>query len=113
MFKITDHIEFDHKGRAQCPVCLTDGKTGKNLTLIPNTDGAYKCHRGCRIDDIRHAIGQPKGEHTADRIVPRALAQPKKQPKYHTKTSIEENTLRLINESKLAKQWLSDRPCKI
>lgn len=109
MFKITDHIEFDHKGRAQCPVCLTDGKTGKNLSLIPDTDGAYKCHRGCSSDDIRHAIGQPKGEHTGDRIVPTALAQPKKQPKYHPQTSIEENTAKLVNESKLAKAWLNDR----
>jgi hypothetical protein len=109
MFKITDHIEFDHKGRAQCPVCLTDGKTGKNLSLVSGTDGAYKCHRGCSSDDIRHAIGHPKGEHTGDLIVPTALAQPKKQPKYHTNTSIEENNLRLINESKIAKQWLADR----
>lgn len=109
MFKITDHIEFDNKGRAQCPTCLADGKTGKNLSLVSGTDGAYKCHRGCSTEDIRHAIGQPKGEHTGDRIVPTALAQPKKQPKYHTETSIEENTSRLINESKLAKQWLADR----
>lgn len=109
MFKITEFVEFDHKGRAQCPVCLADGKTGKNLSLVSGTDGAYKCHRGCSTDDIRHAIGQPKGEHIADRIVPTALAQPKKPPKYHAQTSIEENTSRLINESTLAKQWLADR----
>ena len=108
-FKITDHIEFDQKGRGQCPVCAIDGKASKNLALVPNTDGAYKCHRGCSTDDIRNAIGQPKGEHTGDRIVPTALAQPKKQPKYHPKSSIEVNTAKLIDESKLAKAWLNDR----
>lgn len=109
MFKITDHIEFDQKGRAQCPVCVADGKANKNLSLIPNTDGAYKCHRGCSTDDIRHAIGQPKGETSGDRIVPTALAQPRKEPKYHPKSAIEGNTSKLIKESKLAKTWLNDR----
>jgi hypothetical protein len=108
-FNITEHIEFDQKGRAHCPVCLADGKKTKNLSLIPNTDGAYKCHRGCSSDDIRNAIGQPKSENSGDRIVPTALAQPKKQPKYHNQADIEGNNQRLINESKLAKQWLSDR----
>lgn len=108
-FKITDHIEFDQKGRAHCPVCVSDGKKTKNLSLIPNTDGAYKCHRGCTSDDIRNAIGQPKSENQGDRIVPTALAQPKKQPKYHTKQTIEDNRAKLLNESKLAKQWLHDR----
>ena len=108
-FKITDHIDFDQKGRAQCPVCLSDGKSAKNLSLIPNTDGAYKCHRGCSTDDIRNAIGQPKSENSGDRIVPTALAQPKKQPKYHTEQAIHDNRDKLLNESKLAKQWLYDR----
>lgn len=108
-FNITEHIEFDQKGRAQCPVCLTDGKTSKNLSVIPNTDGAYKCHRGCSSDDIRNMIGQPKSENSGDRIVPTALAQPKKQPKYHSRADIDANNHRLIHESKLAKQWLSDR----
>ena len=108
-FRITDHIEFDPKGRAQCPACLSDGKSTKNLSLIPDTDGAYKCHRGCSPDDIRNAIGQPKGENTADRIVPTALAEPKKQPKFHAKTSIEENCQTLLQKSTLAKQWLIDR----
>jgi len=108
-FKIADHIEFDQKGRAQCPVCLADGKTTKNLSIVAGTDGAYKCHRGCSTDDIRDAIGQPKGEHTGDRIVPTALAQPKNEPKYHSQADIDANNQRLIHESKLAKQWLSDR----
>ena len=108
-FKITDHIEFDQKGRAQCPACLTDGKAGDNLALVPNTDGAYKCHRGCTPEQIREAIGQPKSENLGDRIVPTALAQSKKPPKYHQLPSIQENNKKLLTESKLAKQWLLDR----
>lgn len=109
MFKISDHIEFDQKGRAQCPVCLTDGKKGKNLALIPNTDGAYKCHRGCTPEQIREAIGQPKSEHLGDRIVPTALAKPAPKPKYHDEQTITANNQRLLTESTLAKKWLNDR----
>jgi hypothetical protein len=108
-FNITEHIEFDQKGRAHCPVCLTDGKKTKNLSLIPNTDGAYKCHRGCSSDDIRNAIGQPKSENQGDRIVPTAIAQPKKPPKYHTAETVGSNRDSLLNQSKIAKQWLIDR----
>jgi hypothetical protein len=71
MFNITEHIEFDPKGRAVCPFCFSEGKTGKNLSLIPNTDGAYKCHRGCTPDQIRAALNQPK-----DQQIPAALAKP-------------------------------------
>lgn len=108
MFKITDFVEFDHKGRAQCPVCITDGKTSKNLSLIPDTDGAYKCHRGCSVDDIRHALGQPKGEHTGDRIVPTALAKPSRRVT-HTQAEIDKNHHTLMHESKKGKKWLNDR----
>ncbi|WP_055077652.1 AAA family ATPase [Pseudanabaena sp. 'Roaring Creek'] len=108
MFKITDHIEFDHKGRAHCPVCLSDGKKSKNLSLIPNTDGAYRCHRGCSSEDIRAAIGQPKNENFGDRVVPTAIAKPPKRVT-HTQAEIEKNHQTLITESKLAKQWLNDR----
>lgn len=71
MFNITEHIEFDTKGRAICPFCFSEGKTGKNLSLIPNTNGAYKCHRGCTPDQIRAALNQPK-----DQQIPAALAKP-------------------------------------
>lgn len=108
MFNITDHIEFDHKGRAQCPVCLADGKKSKNLSLVPNTDGAYKCHRGCSADDIRAAIGQPKSEN-CDRIVPTALAKPAPKPKYISATQTFDDKNKLLTESKLAKKWLEDR----
>jgi DNA primase len=30
------------------------------LALVPSTDGAYLCHAGCSVEEIRSAIGQPK-----------------------------------------------------
>ncbi|CAN1211888.1 AAA+ ATPase domain-containing protein [Tumidithrix helvetica PCC 7403] len=108
MFNITHHVDFDSKGRAQCPCCLSVGKTAKNLALIPNTDGAYKCHRGCTPDDIRSAIGHPRNE---DVQIPKAIATNARtnKPKYHTPQELKANTDKLLTQSKLAKQWLSDR----
>ncbi|AFY72972.1 hypothetical protein Syn7502_00840 [Synechococcus sp. PCC 7502] len=105
MFKITDHIEFDPKGRASCPVCeAKKGKPNKNLALIPNSDGAYKCHNtSCTTDLIREAIGQPK-----DQIIPSAIAKAK-PIKYHDQERIDINNEKLFNDSKIAKKWLTDR----
>jgi predicted transcriptional regulator len=109
MFKITDHIEFDTKNRAECPSCqLVKGADyhSKNLALIPGTDGAYKCHRGCKPEEIRAALGEEK--HT-DRIIPSALAKPPAKPKYHPPKQIKANNELLLNESLLAKEWLFNR----
>lgn len=104
MFKITEHIEFDPKGRASCPVCQSEkGKINKNLALVPDTDGAYKCHRGCSSQDIREYLGQPKSQ-----IVPGQIANPK-PIKYHTEAEILDNNQNLLTNSKLAKKWLKDR----
>lgn len=105
MFKITDYVEFDAKNRAECPSCQIikgAGYKSKNLALIPNTDGAYKCHRGCTTEEIRAALGAEK--HT-DRIIPSALAKSAK-PKYHTPQQIKANNELLLNDSLLAKKWL-------
>ncbi len=109
MFKITDHIEFDSKNRAECPSCqLVKGSSyrSKNLALIPGTDGAYKCHRGCTTEEIRAALGEEK--HT-DRIIPSALAKPPAKPKYLTPQQIKGNNEVLLNDSLLAKEWLFNR----
>jgi AAA domain len=109
MFKIADHIEFDSKNRAECPSCqLVKGSEYKsrNLALIPGTDGAYKCHRGCTTEEIRAALGEKK--HT-DRIIPSALAKPPTKPKYRTPQQIKANNELLLNESLLAKEWLFNR----
>ncbi len=105
-FKITDHIEFDSSLRAICPSCAADGKTKKrNLAIVPDSDGAYKCHRGCSPEDIRQALGQAKSK-----PVPTAL-QPKVPPK---KTQVPPQKVkadhdRLMDSDGPAKKWLSDR----
>ncbi len=109
MFKITDYVEFDNKGRAICPCCALEGKTrGKNLALIPNTDGAYKCHRGCTPQQIRDVLGSPK---TA--IVPSALAQAKPPAGSYSVTvspkKVKEAHDRLVESNGPAKEWLHQR----
>lgn len=106
-FCITDHIDFDAKGRAICPSCATQGKTrSKNLALVPKTDGAYKCHRGCSTDQIREAIGQPK-----DKIVPTALATPENPSQKITvsPSKVREATEKLLGDPGIRRQWLNDR----
>ncbi|HEY9659898.1 MAG TPA: hypothetical protein V6C65_15690, partial [Allocoleopsis sp.] len=105
-FCITDHIDFDSKGRAICPSCATQGKTrSKNLALVPNTDGAYKCHRGCSPAEIREALGTPK-----EKVIPQALAQPERERENVTVTpkTIADAHQKLM-KGKQAKQWLLDR----
>ena len=105
-FKITDHIEFDSTNRAVCPSCELDGKgKKKNLALVPDTDGAYKCHRGCTSEEIREALGQVKS-----RPVPTAL-QPKTPP---AKAQVNPQKVRtdhkkLMESDGPAKKWLCDR----
>ncbi|MDV3352070.1 AAA family ATPase [Leptothoe sp. LEGE 181152] len=101
MFKIVDFVQFDSAGRAQCPCCLRDGKKSKNLALVPDADGAYKCHRGHSAEEIREALGQPKA-----RTVPppdkhsKAMVSPQKVKQAHET---------LMGKSVLAKQWLINR----
>ena len=77
-FQITDHVEFSSNGRAVCPSCERDGKGKKqNLSLIPDTDGAYKCHRGCTPADIREAL-----RHSENNASP-SLASPEDTPQTH------------------------------
>ncbi|NJL98920.1 MAG: toprim domain-containing protein [Synechococcaceae cyanobacterium RM1_1_27] len=62
-FDIRAHIDFQN-GRAYCPSC--ERKKGRrprqrSLALVPGTDGAYLCHAGCTVEEIRSVIGQPKG----------------------------------------------------
>jgi hypothetical protein len=102
-FNIRDHVAFDQKGRAQCPVCLQDGKTSKNLSLVPDTDGAYKCHRGHTPTEIRDALGQPK----VAAIAPSASPPPK--PVQVSSETIGEHHRTLMEQSTKAKGWLMDR----
>ncbi|NJR61896.1 MAG: AAA family ATPase [Cyanobacteria bacterium CRU_2_1] len=106
MFRITDFAEFTN-GRADCPSCLNDGKKSgnRNLSLVPDTDGAYKCHRGCSPEQIREALGAPKAQ-----IIPAALARSEPAQKVTiTPQKVREAHDRLKQESTHAKQWLIDR----
>lgn len=96
-FDIRKHIEFDSKGRAQCPSCLIAGKTGRNLSVQEN--GAYKCFRSCSPAEIRAAMGQAK------------LVQsppPKAPTKLLTEKQIEQAHQKLMS-SKNALPWLLER----
>ena len=105
-FKITDHVEFGSNGRAVCPSCEQDGKGKKqNLSLIPDTDGAYKCHRGCTPADIREALGIQKTT-----LVPASQA-PKTPPKRTqiTPQKVKAQHIKLIESDGPAKKWLTER----
>lgn len=104
-FDIRSHVEFDSKGRAICPSCNLSKGTGykaRNLSLVPNTDNAYKCHSGCSSEEIRNAIGKPK-----DRIVPTSIAVPPKNVLV-TPQKVRENHEALLQNPE-AMGWLEDR----
>lgn len=103
-FRITDHVEFNKKGRAQCPACALLGKDKSkiNLSLIPGTDGAYKCHRGCTPQEIRDALGKPKPAQ-----VPSNVAKPK-TPNTVTPEQVKAQHQKLLSGSK-ALPWLLNR----
>lgn len=105
-FKISDHVEFDAKGRAICPACEAEGKgKKKNLSLVPGLDGAYKCFRGHTPQEIREAIGVPK-----ERQIPQTLAAPAAIPKVQVSPQkVRETNQVLMNSSGPAKAWLHNR----
>lgn len=104
MFQIRDFIEFDAKGRAACPSCDPTRTKRKSLTLIPDTDYSYKCHRGCTPEMIREAIGQPKAKQ-----VPAALAAPPSKPTTITPQQVRQSHERLMTGSPQARNWLHNR----
>ena len=102
MFKITDHLSFDTKGRAVCPVCIISKGTGykaKNLALV-GTEGAYKCHRGCTAEEIRDAIGKPK-----DKVIPTALVKPPANVTVTTEKITEAHLALLKNNEAMGWRW--------
>lgn len=103
-FQITDHVDFDAKGRAQCPSCLQDGKTNKNLSLLDS--GAYKCHRGCTSDEIRAALGAQR-----DRTLPppTATAAPGQKKMLLNPQKVKAATDKLLGNSPNAIKWLASR----
>lgn len=104
MFKITDHVTFDAKGRGVCPSCTIakgSGHRAKNLSLVGG-EGAYKCHRGCTPEEIRNALGQDK-----DRIIPTALTKAAPNVTVTGDKILEAHTALLKNNEAMG--WLEDR----
>ncbi len=59
VFNIQDWLEF-RNGRASCPCCETEkDKPNSNLSLVPGSNGAYKCHAGHTPLEIRTVLGAP------------------------------------------------------
>ncbi len=58
IFQIREWVEFDRSGRATCP-CCGKGHKDKTLSLVPNSEYAYKCFRGCTSAEIREVLGAP------------------------------------------------------
>ncbi len=104
-FDIRDCVDFDSKGRAVCPSCNLSkgvGYKARNLSLVPNSNGAYKCHAGCTKEEIRDAVGKPK-----DKVVPTASAVPPKNVLV-TPQKVRENHEALLQNPE-AMGWLEDR----
>ena len=110
-FRITDHVDFDPHGRALCPACSPNHqKNSKTLSIVPGTDGAYKCFRGCTPEEIRAVLGCPKPA-----IVPTAVAKshskPEKKTTFDEKRVIQSHSelLSLNGASLDAIRWLANR----
>ena len=107
-FNIRDFISFDDRGRAQCPCCLQEGKTGKNLSIVLSGEhqGAYKCFRGHTAKEIRAAIGA-----TPAATIPPATIKPSKPPAKAlvAPSKVKAATEKLLKQSTMAMQWLNQR----
>lgn len=121
-FSIQDYVDFDKNGRALCPACSPNYKNHKKtLSLVPNGNGAYKCHRSCTPEEIREALGVPKPG-----IMPTAIAKnqfsasvPNKEKKQKAKAKvvysqqqIEKMNANLMGSGEIpkkARDWLETR----
>lgn len=107
-FSIFDHVQFNKTGRAICPSCLlTKGegyrKYNLSVSLQPADHGAYTCHRGCTVEQIREAIGDSKPLEKT--YIP--TAKPPKEIQYKTTEQVESSSeLLRSNLSKTAPQAL-------
>lgn len=113
-FSIFDYVQFNKIGRAICPSCLLSKGEGYrkynlSVSLTPPDHGAYHCHRGCTIEQIREACGETK---PLDKTyIPSAL--PPKPTEYLSEKQIEKAHELLFNRSFLSApkilEYLADR----
>ena len=106
-FNIQEYVDFNERGRASCPCCETlKGKPNTNLSLVPGTDGAYKCFRGCTPEDIRSTLGVQR-----NRQIPaaHAAATPPAAKTTVSPQKVREAHETLVESKGAAKQWLHNR----
>ncbi|MDF0556022.1 DUF5906 domain-containing protein [Kamptonema sp. UHCC 0994] len=125
-FDIRNWLEFNSQGRANCPCCeRSKGKRNTNLALIPNTDGAYKCHASHTPEEIRAALGAPPpGQYDPNWQPPQQHPQPAKPPQPKKDYRIDQNQIaeyhqrltapgdrnpQLAADTKQATNWLHRR----
>ncbi|GAB4216300.1 MAG: hypothetical protein OHK0012_18280 [Synechococcales cyanobacterium] len=121
MFDIREHIEFDRNGRAFCPSCeIKKGRRPrqKSLALVPGSvrgsgdlsPGAYICHAGCTVDEIREAVGQPK---SSSMPFSHPQRQHEQDPPFYTESQVMKNVGILVNgktpDAVAAREWLAKR----
>jgi len=106
-FNIQEYVDFNGSGRASCPCCETlKGKPNANLSLVPGTDGAYKCFRGCTPEDIRSTLGVQR-----NRQIPavHAATTPPAAKTTVSPQKVREAHETLVESKGAAKQWLHNR----
>jgi predicted P-loop ATPase len=107
------YLDFNSSNRAQCPVCIADGKKNRNIAISP--EGKIKCHRDCSFPDILNALGiDTKAPANQAPVAKRIAAQSAttttdKKPVYQSLQQIEANHQTLLTQSKIAKEWLAKR----
>jgi hypothetical protein len=106
MFDIREYLELDRNGRAYCPSCeLSKGRRPSQKSLAVLASGAYKCHAGCTVEEIRASLGVSK------------TLSPASLPPEPSSLITSEQVMRSMNwllngkddEGKWARQWLEQR----
>ncbi len=117
VFQIREWVEFDSKGRANCP-CCAKGAKDKTLSLVPNTEYGYKCFRGCTPAEIRAALDAPTpGQHHGDnfptptkrQLTPTPPPLPCTVPERKVKQSVKRLLVRQGKPQEQALAWLESR----
>ncbi|MDX2273560.1 MAG: DUF3987 domain-containing protein [Cyanobacteriota bacterium] len=129
MFDIREHIEFDRNGRVLCPSCeIKKGRKPRqrSLSIVPGSvrgsgdlsPGAYLCHAGCSVEEIREAVGQPKRDPSIRHIAsaPTVRTDPTPKPdldKLYTSMQVGKFVGTLANgkaaDAVMARNWLQAR----
>lgn len=118
MFNIRDFIEFNAKGRADCPVCTLDKGAGgltlsiKERPINPESKETeppppyFQCFRGCTYKQIMDAVGYKPERKVTKTQYKAAKASTGKR---YTDTEITEGIATLLRLDSEARKWLEAR----